>query len=103
MPRPQEVAELIVNGQVFRDWETVTVEHRVAEAFHIFDFTATEKAPASPDVMHAQFKPGDLVTIKLAGIVAMVGFVTHREAAYDAENHAVRLIGRSFTYDVARS
>jgi prophage tail gpP-like protein len=103
MPKPQERAELIVNGVVFHDWKTVMVEHRFQEGYHVFDFTCTEKGPQPPDWKALQFKPGDLVTIKLAGIIALIGFITHREVAYDANNHSVRLIGKSFTSDPARS
>lgn len=103
MPKAEEVAEVIVNGQIFRDWKTVVVEKRIDSGFHIFEFTCAERAPLPTKITLLQFKPGDLVTIKLAGIVALVGIITHREVAYDAQNHGVRLIGRSFTWDATRS
>jgi prophage tail gpP-like protein len=102
MPNKNESARMIVNGRFFEDWKSVMVEHRLGHGSNIFEFTATEKAPMAPNHALLQFKPGDRVQIELAGHLAIDGYITHREVAYDAEHHAVRLIGRSKTYDLER-
>jgi prophage tail gpP-like protein len=103
MPRPEEVAELVVNGSTFRDWTSVMVQHRYAEAFHIFKFTAAEKKDLPPFWTKLQFKPGDKCEIFLAGILAMSGFITQRQVAYDAERHGIELIGKSWSWIISKS
>ncbi|RAI24831.1 phage baseplate assembly protein, partial [Rhodoplanes serenus] len=50
-----------------------------------------------------QFKPGDACTIYLAGQLAVTGYITMRQAAYDAESHGVQLTGKGKTWDIASS
>jgi prophage tail gpP-like protein len=103
MPRPTEIAELVVNGQRFRDWTSVTVQHRHLEDFPIFKFEATEKEPLPPRWALLQFKEGDAVEIFLAGHLAMTGHITTRQVAYDKDAHGVQLIGKGATVAVAKS
>jgi hypothetical protein len=41
--------------------------------------------------------------IYLAGILAMTGYITTRQVAYDKEAHGVQLIGKDATVAVTRS
>lgn len=103
MPRPEEVAVLIVNGVEFRDWETVEVQHRWTEPYPVFQFTCSEKQPAPKVQALLAFKPGDLCTILLAGILAITGEITIRQVAYDARSHGVQLIGKGLSYTADKS
>jgi prophage tail gpP-like protein len=103
MPSPDEVATLIVNGQKFEDWKTVMVQHRWAEPYPIFNFSMAERPPIPSNWSLLQFKPGDRCEIALAGQLAVTGFITIRQVAYDDENHGVQLIGSSITKVPAKS
>lgn len=108
-------AVLIVEGTKFDDWTSIMVQHRAHEPYDIFNFTCTEGSKLLPDTPRPgqpaqprwwgalQFKPGDRVQITLAGHLALTGIITTRQAAYAAEEHGVQLVGKSLTYDVARS
>lgn len=106
-----EIAQLIVRGEVFDDWESVWVQHRWNE-IPIFRFTAAERDPV-PEVPEGespraiwpkiQFRPGDSCTVKLGGQLAVTGIIETRQVAYDATNHGVMLIGRGVQSWVARS
>ncbi|WP_028167558.1 phage baseplate assembly protein [Bradyrhizobium elkanii] len=110
MPRPQEVAQLVVAGLIFEDWETVEVSSDWAEAFSHFKFTAAERDTEVttargrvPLWQKLQFKPDDQCTILLAGQLAITGFIEVRQVAYDATQHGVMLIGKSLTANAAKS
>lgn len=109
MPKPQETALLIVNGQEFSDWESVWVQQRWADSFTYFRFTAAERDPiftkqgSFPLWQKLQFKPGDTCTVVLAGQLAVTGYIETRQVAYDAHQHGVMLIGKSNTAPAARS
>ncbi|WP_028164127.1 phage baseplate assembly protein [Bradyrhizobium elkanii] len=110
MPRPQEVAQLAVAGNIFEDWETVEVWSDWAESFSHFRFTAAERDTLVttargkvPLWTRLQFKPDDPCTILLAGRLAITGFIETRQVAYDAHQHGVMLIGKSLTANAAKS
>lgn len=104
MPRPTEVATVIVNGKRFEDWTSVWVQNRWAEAYSLFRFTAAEDPTAiGGSWLSAQFKPGDQCTIELAGFLAVTGMIIERQVAYDANNHGVLLLGKSDTERAAKS
>jgi prophage tail gpP-like protein len=115
MVKPTEEATLIVNGQEFRDWETVWVQRRWADSSTLFRFTAAERDPIFttygssinpadfPSWTKLQFKPGDLCTVKLAGQLAVTGFIETRQVAYNATQHGVQLDGKSYSANAAKS
>src|SRR5262245_59486821 len=103
MPNPDEVATIIVNGARFDDWESVWVQHRWAEAYPLFRFTAAEREPI-PDIWtKLQWKPQDEVTIYLGRYLAITGTILVRQVAYDANNHGVMLQGVGNTWYAARA
>jgi prophage tail gpP-like protein len=100
-PNPDEVATILVNGRQFDDWESVWVQHRYAEAWPLFRFTAAERDPLPELWTTLQFKPGDECAIYLGGILAIVGVITVRQVAYDANSHGVQLQGKGVTWYAA--
>lgn len=109
MPKPQEVAVLVVNGRKFEDWEFVMVRRNWGDSYAYFQFSAAERDPVFkqggpfPDWQKLQFKPGDLCNVYLAGFLAITGFIEVRQVAYDAFSHGVMLIGKSYTALGAKS
>ena len=105
--RPDEIATLIVKDKRFDDWETVWVQERWADSFSYFKFTAAERdreiTATKPLWSRLQFRPDDPCTILLAGQPAITGFIETRQVAYDANSHAVMLIGKSTPAWPARS
>lgn len=103
MPNPAEVAQLVVNGVKFEDWESVWVQHRWADGWPLFRFTASERADMPTLWTALQFKPGDACTITLGGQLAITGIILTRQTAYDANNHQVELAGAGRTWAAGTS
>jgi prophage tail gpP-like protein len=95
-PNPAEVATIIVGGRRWDDWTNVMVEHRYAEAWPHFKFSSVERGPI-------QFRPGQECAIYLGGVLAIVGVITVRQVAYDANNHGVQLMGKGVTWYASKS
>ncbi len=100
---PTEIATLTVNGQKFEDWTTVHVEQRHLEWYPIFSFDCTEQTPAPSVRANLQIKPGDAVSVSLAGMPVLFGYVTERHVGYDAKNHGVRIVGKGKTFDLTNT
>jgi prophage tail gpP-like protein len=106
-----EVATLVVNGQVYRDWTSVMVQQRYGEYFPTFTFECSEftksglRTGASIEQMRQNMKivPGDIVEAYLAGRAACFGYVSERHVAFDANNHGVRIVGVGKAYDLVSS
>jgi prophage tail gpP-like protein len=94
---PKEVAEITVNGQSYRDWESVLVRDAEQESSDFFQFTCSEGKPLSRNWADVQIRPGDHCTIKLAGNLVLTGFVETRQVSYTAEQHGIQITGHSFT------
>src|SRR5579885_1254397 len=103
VPKPTEIATLRVNGVDITNWKRVLVQHRWAEAFHIFEFETAESMPAPLSYLAMQPNIGDMVDIYLADIQAMHGPVTTRQSASDANSHGVQIIGKTLSWQMAKS
>lgn len=110
MPKPQEIATLIVDGIRFEDWETVMVRRNWGDSYAYFQFSAAERDPAvlKPgnqlvNWQKLQFMPGAKCTVLLAGQLAITGYIECRQVSYDANSHGVMLIGKSYTALGAKS
>ena len=99
---PDEVATLIVNGMVFRDWKTILVHLGILEAYGYYRFTTSEDAP--PDKLATRgwpglrIRPGDHCTVLLGGVHAISGMVTTRQVAYTGNHHVIEIIGKTYTW-----
>jgi prophage tail gpP-like protein len=104
-PNPREIATVQVGEAVFTDWETIWLQHRLAEAYSWFRFTCAEREPI-PGVnewQKLQFRPGDPAAVLLGGVPAFAGVIIERQVAYDATSHSVQLTGKGLTYWGAES
>jgi len=95
--KQQEVAEVTIKSMRFRDWESVQVKLAEGESNNTFKLTVSEGKPLSSKFADLQIRPGDHCTIKLAGELAITGYVETRQVAYTAEQHGIEIIGVSFT------
>ncbi|HVG51529.1 MAG TPA: hypothetical protein VM867_07850 [Xanthobacteraceae bacterium] len=103
MPKPSEVAQLVVAGNQFEDWTSVWVQHPWGGPYPLFRFTASERDNLPTDWRKLQFKPGDKCEIMLGGQLGVTGQITERQVAYDASNHAVQLSGKGTTWGATTS
>jgi len=95
-PPINETAVLTVNGSEFSDWESVAVQREYMSSLsYSFQFICSEDSPIPTDWWAMRIRPGDTCTIKLAGILVFTGFVSTRQAYYDARRHYVELQGAS--------
>lgn len=110
--RGTEIATIVVGGRRFDDWTSVEVQARVGDTNSTFTFECTEKPesglPPATGARRAvtetlQFMPGARCEVYLSKQLAVTGFITMRQAGYDAENHGVQLAGKSATWDIASS
>ncbi len=91
-----QIAELTVNGNIYRDWESVLVKHAYNERPpYFFRFTCSEGTPLSKNILALQVKPGMFCTVKLAGILAFSGYIHTRQVFYDANRHYIEIQGAS--------
>lgn len=98
-----EQATLIVDDIDFRDWESVSVSIKWADAFAHFRFTSVERDTPPGLYYKLQFVPGARVKVNLGGVNVLIGYIETRQVAYDANRHGIELIGKSITAPVARS
>jgi prophage tail gpP-like protein len=99
-----EKAVLVVNGQEFRDWESVMVRHAIREVPpYRFRFTCSEGIPIATNFAKMQIKPGDQCEVYLAGIKAISGKVSTRQVYYDKRRHYIEIQGATFTLDLSGS
>src|SRR5262252_2489866 len=97
--KPQEIAELFVGGDVYRDWESVLVKHQYGATFAWFRFTCSEGVPLAKNFAKLRIRPGDDVSIQLAGIPAIInGKVYSRQVSYSARHHHIEIQGVSFSH-----
>lgn len=105
MPKPSEIAEVSIGGQVFRSWTSLSVRRDLNYPVSVATLTMPEPSggalPVSYSAMRA--KPGDPLTVKLAGKLILTGRLTHRDVAIDAESLVVTVVGRSNSADIVDS
>jgi prophage tail gpP-like protein len=104
-PNPREVATVQVGAAVFTDWETIWLQHRLAESHSIFRFTCAERdpIPGVNEFQKLQWRPGDPAAVLLGGVPAFAGVIIERQVAYDGTSHSVQLTGKGQTYWGAES
>lgn len=93
--KPTELAILEINGQLYKDWETVVVVHNTESPTYAFRFTCSEGMPLAKNWVTLQIKPGDKCQVTLAGQPAVEGLVSTRQVFYDARRHHIEIQGVS--------
>src|ERR1700738_383366 len=106
MVNPTQIATVIINGQTFSNWTSVSIERTVAFAsslaFHMrLTTTEVEIGGASGNFPNAIRIPiGAAAQGFLAGIPVINGIVTVRQPAFDANAHGVEIIVSSLSQRV---
>ncbi|TXN27139.1 phage baseplate assembly protein [Methylobacterium sp. WL19] len=92
MSNPDLICEVRTSGGTYRDWQSVQVEQNYMSEDWNRSFRLVCAEPSA--VGNLRLKPGDRVDIALAGqVVIKAGFIRDRQAAYDANRHAVQITG----------
>jgi prophage tail gpP-like protein len=109
MPLLNEIAEIDVGGKIYNQWKSVMVKCPAPGAgpFREFQFTSSEdvtpQGTFEQNPQNWQIKPGDAVTIKLAGITVLTGYVNVRQVFAEKEQHGVMIAGRGRVQDAVDS
>jgi len=103
MPNADELAVITCNGQTYRDWKSVTVERTYGADTSVFSFSAAEPGAFGQGWAAMRLKPGDAVTVTLAGVLVITGNITARSTSIDAQGHELVLQGRSATANIVDS
>ena len=93
MPTPDLVCEVRTDSGTYRDWLTVEVSQSIDQGW-MRNFRLTCAEPS--DKLLQRLLPGSRVDIALAGqVVIQEGYIRQRQAAFDANRHAVQVVGYS--------
>src|SRR3954468_17676455 len=95
-----ELVEVRALSGIYRDWTSTTVAYSHDESWiRHFRVQTTE-----PDPKFLRLKPGDEVTVWLAGQVAIQnGFIETRQVGYDATRHGIQVDGYSHAWSTTVS
>jgi len=94
----QDQAILVVNGQEYRDWQTIMVRRAIAEQPpFIYRFTCSEATPIAKNFRTLQIKPSDVCKVYLGGELAITGNVMSRQVYYDKARHYIEIMGGTTT------
>jgi prophage tail gpP-like protein len=103
-PDPQETVVLTIDGQEYRDWETVQVRHSLYEhPYYTARFTCSEGLPIAKNWGAMRIIPGQWCTVMLGGILAVSGWVYSRQVFVDARRHYVEITAGSDAMPAAYS
>lgn len=103
MPNPLEICEVACGGARYRDWTHVNVQRRYGDWASSFNLSVVEMSGKNGGWPGIKLKPGDRVTISLAGTQVINGFIEVRQAVINARSHGVQVQGRSRTGDLVSS
>jgi prophage tail gpP-like protein len=106
MPNPSEICTIVADGQRYDIWEQVEI-HRAVPGLsggvcHGI-MTVSEISTGGANFAALKLTVGDQVSMQLAGITIISGFVYMRQAAYDDKVHAVQIGVSSRTQAVVRT
>jgi prophage tail gpP-like protein len=97
---PNEVASIVTSAGVYSYWKSIEIERAVGNPVSYMRFTTAEPgigAGQPPSWNTLQLMPPTPIQGYLAGQIAITGAIMSRQAAYEANNHAVEIICSSKT------
>lgn len=103
MPNPKEVAEIVVNGKRYRDWQSVSVTRSGLDLFPKFSFKSASPIESAPNWAGLKLAMGDKCQVYLAGRQVVDGAIRHRNPAYDAQQHGLVIAGSSRSAAIGRA
>ena len=96
-PGATDTLSLIVNGQTWTGWQRVAVTRSMDMIPASFVIQVTEKYPLAPDI---SFMPGDNCQVMIGSDLVITGYIDRYTAMIQADNHTVRIDGRSLSEDL---
>jgi prophage tail gpP-like protein len=103
VPKASEVAVITVNGQDYKDWESIAVTIEFPGQFRLFRASVSEQKPTAKTMAAAQIKTGDFCSVTLGGSPVLEGYIYERQTALDANTHGVQVAGKGLVSDTIRS
>lgn len=91
MPKAEEYAEIVVDGQRYRDWKTVTVERTHGDPTMHATFSAVEVGSFEKQWSSQRLKLGQKASVTLAGKTVIQGVIELRQGAYDGGQHGLQI------------
>jgi prophage tail gpP-like protein len=91
MPNPNEYATVIAGGLVYQYWQTVEVEREYGHGLDLARVAVAEIGSPTTGWITQRLAPGDPAQVLLGDRLVINGKVTIRQAAYDANKHAVEI------------
>lgn len=88
-----ERAVVIINGEVYWEWESVQVRVAIGDPPNTFQLTCSEQEPWPEDWAFMRIRPPDRCAVYLDGELAITGFVITRQVYYDATQHSIQIQG----------
>ena len=92
MPKATEIAEVRINGQIFRDWKTVSVEATYLQPVRQCVLQTVEPKASGKGWSSLKIKPDDAAVVNLAGRTAINGKVSIRQVSYNAQQHGLQIV-----------
>jgi prophage tail gpP-like protein len=90
--------KLIIGGQEYTGWKEINISRSLTEGASSFDVAVSERWAGLDGAW--QITPFDEATVYIGDDIVLTGFVEHYQPSFDANDHAVRIAGRSLTCDL---
>jgi prophage tail gpP-like protein len=104
MATPQEICVVEANGRKYDIWENFELSRTMPVLMDHAMLTVSEvSSSGGTGFSNLKLAPGDKATMTLGGVTALTGTVYLRQAAYDANTHAVQIGIASQVHAVIRT
>ncbi|WP_342106286.1 phage baseplate assembly protein [Methylobacterium sp. SI9] len=103
MPKQAELAEIVVGGQRYANWDSVSVTRSGMSVVPTFTFTAASPIESATNFAGLKLKIGDPCEVLLAGRRVIRGQIRHRQPAFDANQHGLQIGGTSLTGEIVKA
>ncbi|HMF27255.1 MAG TPA: hypothetical protein VKE42_00700, partial [Candidatus Cybelea sp.] len=87
-------AVVVIDGQLYYEWESVSVRAALNENTRTFRLTTSEQTPTPESWAAYRIVPGMKCKVLLDGYEAVTGEVITRQVFYDATQHVVEIQGQ---------
>jgi hypothetical protein len=91
MANASEICTVTAGGQKYTNWETVEVHKSASDVIDHCMLTVSEPSTGGTGLAALKLVPGDSASVTLGGAKAINGMVYLRQAAADANTHAVQI------------
>jgi prophage tail gpP-like protein len=89
---------LVIGGQEYTGWNDIRITRSLKDCASSFDIAVSERWAGIAGAW--QIQPFDRAVVYIDGDVVLTGFVESYMPSFDANDHSVRISGRSLTCDL---